>query len=137
MKQTELDYLVDEHGIYPDPEKVIKDNHSLCWLTNAIDPSKRLIRWTLRQQDYDINIVYKRGRIHSDADSLSSMPISKAEIENTDGTYEVESLEENCRRQRSKAVVYVLRLKAYLDPNNQIDVGAIHLFQETCNEEPD
>jgi hypothetical protein len=54
---------------------VITDHHALKWLMSIKAPSDRLVRWSLKLQEYDMEIQHRPGRVHSNVDPLSRMEL--------------------------------------------------------------
>lgn len=50
---------------------VITDHHSLVWLQKVRDPSGRLALWAVRLQQYDFEIIHRKGKDHIVPDTLS------------------------------------------------------------------
>ena len=50
------------------------DHGSLTWLRNFKEPEGQLARWLERLQELDFDIVYRRGKKHTNADALSRLP---------------------------------------------------------------
>jgi transposase InsO family protein len=61
--------------VYGTKFKIITDHRPLIWLFNVKDPGSRLIRWRLKLEEYDYEIVHKAGKMNANADALSRNPI--------------------------------------------------------------
>ena len=53
---------------------VYTDHCPLQWLFKHRDTASRLIRWALKLQQYNIRIVYRKGKAKGNADALSRIP---------------------------------------------------------------
>ncbi|KMQ82071.1 enzymatic polyprotein endonuclease reverse [Lasius niger] len=47
--------------VYGTKFKIISDHKPLIWLFNVNDPGSRLIRWRLKLEEYDYEIIHKAG----------------------------------------------------------------------------
>lgn len=56
---------------------LITDHRPLVWLHGLKDPVSRLARWKIKLSEFDYEIIYKPGRINSNADALSRNPCDK------------------------------------------------------------
>jgi RNase H-like domain found in reverse transcriptase/Integrase zinc binding domain/Integrase core domain len=54
---------------------VITDHNPLKWLMKMSKPTGRLMRWSLLLQEYDMDIQYRSGSKHGNADGLSRIPL--------------------------------------------------------------
>ena len=73
--------------IYGRKFKIVTDHRALTWLFNVKDPGSKLIRWRLQLEEYDYQIVHKPGRVNSNADCLSRIPIHSIEHDIIKETY--------------------------------------------------
>jgi hypothetical protein len=51
--------------------KIASDHKPLTWIMNLKDPGSRLLRWRIKLEEYDYEIVYKKGALNTNADALS------------------------------------------------------------------
>lgn len=56
---------------------IVTDHKPLVWLFNAKDPSSKIVRWRLRLEEYDYEILYKKGTSNTNADALSRIEINE------------------------------------------------------------
>lgn len=60
--------------------KILTDHKPLTWLFSIKDPGSRLVRWRLKLEEYDYEIVYKAGKMNTNADALSRPPIMNSNV---------------------------------------------------------
>ena len=73
------------HYLVGRPFTVISDHRPLQWLAQQKDDSGRLGRWAVKLAAYDYRIVYRPGRVHQNADSLSRLRVAAAQNGTVDG----------------------------------------------------
>lgn len=54
---------------------VITDHYSLKWIRTIKSPAGRLARWAMYLQQYDFDVVYRKGSLNSVADALLRTPV--------------------------------------------------------------
>ncbi|CAG4983676.1 unnamed protein product [Parnassius apollo] len=52
------------------------DHKPLQWLFNCKDPGSRLVRWRLKLEEFEYDILYKKGKTNTNADALSRFPVN-------------------------------------------------------------
>jgi len=58
--------------------KIITDHNALIWLLNSdrSNVNSKYVRWRLFLQEFDYEIIHRKGRIHQSVDALSRIPIN-------------------------------------------------------------
>lgn len=62
---------------------IYTDHRPLVWLFNMKEPNSKLVRWRLKLEEYNYEIIYKKGKQNVNADSLSRIKINAIETEST------------------------------------------------------
>lgn len=60
--------------VYGNPIKILTDHQPLVWFKKA-DLNTRVQKWRFKLSEYDYQIIYKPGKLNSNADALSRNPI--------------------------------------------------------------
>ncbi|CAH2087564.1 unnamed protein product [Euphydryas editha] len=61
---------------------IYTDHKPLAWLDSYKDTSSKFTRWRLRLQDFDYEIIYKKGNQNSNADALSRIKVNATNSDN-------------------------------------------------------
>lgn len=59
--------------------KIVTDHKPLQWLFSLKEPHSKLHRWRLKLEEYDYEIVYKKGSLNKNADALSRIQLNANE----------------------------------------------------------
>lgn len=57
------------------------DHRPLIFLFKLREPNSKLVRWRLKLEEFDYDIVYKKGKLNTNADALSRITINALENE--------------------------------------------------------
>jgi hypothetical protein len=50
---------------------VVTNHKPLTWIMKVKDPGSRLLRWWIKLQKYDYEVVYRKGALNTNVDTLS------------------------------------------------------------------
>lgn len=59
--------------------KIVTDHKPLVWIMNVKDPGSRLLRWRIKLEEFDYEVIYKKGSLNTNADTLSRISSLKGE----------------------------------------------------------
>lgn len=59
---------------------VISDHYSLIWLHNLKEPTGKLARWAVKLQQYDFDIIHRKGKLNVVPDALSRIASSEISV---------------------------------------------------------
>jgi hypothetical protein len=75
--------------------KTSTDHKPLAWIMNVKDRESRLLRWRIQLEEYEYEIIYKKGSLNTSADALSRIGSLK---QGKEGPQETE-LDETTKKQ--------------------------------------
>lgn len=66
--------------VYGQKFTVVTDHKPLVWIFNLKDPSSRIMRWRIKLEEYDFDVIHKSGRLNSNADALSRLDTANVNV---------------------------------------------------------
>jgi hypothetical protein len=72
-------YALEQFRCYLFGQKfiLITDHRPLVWLKTTTNPSPKLGRWQMKLEEFDFEIVYKQGKLNTNADALSRIEVNQ------------------------------------------------------------
>lgn len=68
------------HYLYGRKFLIRTDHISLRWLISFKDLEGQLARWLERLQQYEFEIIHRKGQLHQNADGLSRRPCAELDV---------------------------------------------------------
>jgi len=65
------------HYLYGRKFTIVTDHRPLTWIFSVKDPSSRLLRWRLKLEEYQYEVVYKKGSNNTNPDALSRIHMTE------------------------------------------------------------
>ena len=59
--------------IYHQKVTIQTDHNPLIWILKMQDKNRRILKWAMTLQEYNIEVKYKKGQANANADGLSRM----------------------------------------------------------------
>jgi len=63
---------------------IVTDHRPLTWIFSVKDPSFRLLRWRLKLEEYEYEVIYKKGSNNTNADALSRIHVTEGYTDSHD-----------------------------------------------------
>jgi hypothetical protein len=63
---------------------IVTDHRPLTWIFSIKDPSSRLLRWRLKLEEYEYEVVHKKGSNNTNADALSRIHVTECYTDSHD-----------------------------------------------------
>ena len=59
---------------------IVTDHRPLSWIFSVKDPSSRLLRWRLKLEEYEYEVIYKKGTNNTNADALGRIHVTEGTL---------------------------------------------------------
>lgn len=60
--------------------QIVTDHRPLTWIMSLKEPNSKLIRWRLKLEEFNYEIVYKKGKVNTNADALSRIKVNSPDL---------------------------------------------------------
>ena len=132
---TKLEFLAMKWAIthqfshylaYAESFKVFTDNNPLLYVMGLEKPNATTQRWVSDLADYNFSIHYRPGKINSDADCLSRMPLDIGKYVDLCS----EEINLNIFQEMVGSIEAVSEVPQHIDPETVMSVNAVDLLEK-------